>query len=46
MAVRKGDYFDELETMDPGARRKYLDEKLEAAVNHAYKYAPAVKKFT
>jgi phenylacetate-CoA ligase len=43
MAVRKGDYFDELETMDPGARRKYLDEKLEAAVNHAYKYAPAVK---
>ncbi len=44
MAVRKGDYFDELETMAPEVRRKYLDEKLAAAVNHAYKYAPAVKK--
>ena len=44
MAVNKGDYFDELETMTPEARRKYLDEKLVAAVEHAYKNAPAVKK--
>src|SRR4030042_2370296 len=44
MAVNKGDYFDELETMAPEARRKYLDEKLAAAVEHAYRNAPAVKK--
>ena len=44
MAVNKGDYFDELETMAPGTRQKYLDNKLSLAVEHAYKHAPAVKK--
>ncbi|HEY93767.1 MAG TPA: phenylacetate--CoA ligase, partial [Dehalococcoidia bacterium] len=44
MAVRKGDYFDELETMAPGTRRTYLDEKLALTVEQAYRNAPAVKK--
>jgi phenylacetate-CoA ligase len=44
MAVNKGDYFDELETMAPGTRQKYLDNKLSLTVEHAYKHAPAVKK--
>jgi phenylacetate-CoA ligase len=44
MAVNKGDYFDELETMAPGTRQKYLDEKLAATVEQAYRNAPAVKK--
>ena len=46
MAVRsqKDEYFDELETMSPAAREKYLDEKLTEAVKHAYRHAPAVKK--
>ena len=44
MAVNKGDYFDELETMATGTRQKYLDNKLSLTVEHAYKHAPAVKK--
>ena len=44
MAVNKGDYFDELETMTPEARQKYLDERLVATVEHAYRNAPAAKK--
>ncbi len=46
MAVkpRKGEFFDELETMSPAARSKYLDKKLAETVAHACKHAPAVKK--
>jgi phenylacetate-CoA ligase len=46
MAVisRKDEFFDELETMSPVAREKYLDRKLAETVKHAYKHAPAVKK--
>ncbi len=46
MAVvsRKDEFFDELETMSPAARRKYLDKKLTETVAYAYKHAPAVKK--
>ncbi len=44
MAVRKGDYFDELETMTYETRRNYLDAKLAAAVQHAYNNATAAKK--
>ena len=46
MAVRskKDKYFDELETMSPAAREKYLDQKLTEHINHVYKHAPAVKK--
>ena len=46
MAVssKKNDFFDELETMSPEARRKYLDRKLSEKVAYAYRHAPAVKK--
>ncbi|MFC1947673.1 phenylacetate--CoA ligase family protein [Chloroflexota bacterium] len=44
MAVKKDDFFDELETMAVETRRKYLDDKLSAAVEHSYRNAPAVKK--
>jgi phenylacetate-CoA ligase len=46
MAVkpRKDEFFDELEIMSPDARRQYLDWKLSETVEHAYRYAPAVKK--
>jgi phenylacetate-CoA ligase len=46
MAVksRKDEFFDELETMPPAARRKYLDKKLSEKIAYAYKHAPAVKK--
>jgi phenylacetate-CoA ligase len=46
MAVksRKDEFFDELETMSPAVRRKYLDKKLAGKIAYAYKHAPAVKK--
>ncbi len=46
MAVRsrKDEFFDELETMSPAARRAYLDRKLAATIAYAYKHALAVKK--
>jgi phenylacetate-CoA ligase len=46
MAVksRKDEFFDELETMSPAVRRKYLDKKLTGKIAYAYKHAPAVKK--
>ena len=45
MAVEKrGDYYDELETMSPAERQTYLDKRLSEHVNHTYKNTPAVKK--
>jgi phenylacetate-CoA ligase len=46
MAVksRKDEFFDELETMSPAARSKYLDKRLSETVAYAYKHAPAVKQ--
>jgi phenylacetate-CoA ligase len=46
MAVksRKDEFFDDLETMSPAARSKYLDRKLAETVAYAYKHAPAVKR--
>ena len=46
MAVKspKDEFFDELETMSPAARSKYLDRKLSETVAHAYRHSPAVKK--
>ena len=46
MAVssRQDEFFDELETMSPAARQKYLDRKLAETVAYAYQHAPAVKK--
>jgi phenylacetate-CoA ligase len=46
MAVRsrKDEFFDELETMSPAARRTYLDRKLAVMIAYAYKHALAVKK--
>jgi len=40
---KKDEFFDELETMPPAAREKYLNQKLSEAVAHAYRHAPAVK---
>jgi phenylacetate-CoA ligase len=42
--LRKGEFFDDLETMSPAVRREYLDRELAATVAYAYKHAPAVKK--
>jgi phenylacetate-CoA ligase len=46
MAVKspKDEFFDELETMSPAARSKYLDRKLSETVGNAYRHSPAVKK--
>src|SRR4030042_782989 len=46
MAVssKSSEFFDELETMSPAAREKYLNQKLSGQVAHAYSRAPAVKK--
>jgi phenylacetate-CoA ligase len=45
MAVeRRGDYFNELETMSPADRQAYLDKKLAAHIAHTYRNAPAIKK--
>lgn len=43
MAVT-GEYFDELETMSPAARRAYRDKALSGHIRHTYEHAPAVKK--
>jgi phenylacetate-CoA ligase len=46
MAVESGkdEFFDELEIMSPVAREEYFARKLSETVDHAYRYAPAVKK--
>ncbi len=36
------EFFDELETMSPSAREKYLNQKLSETIAHAYRHAPAV----
>ena len=45
MAVkaRKDEFFDELETMSPAARIKYLDRQVAGTVAYACKHSPAVK---
>ena len=43
MENRKGEYFDEFETMSVSAREQYLNRKLAEAVNHAYRNAPAAR---
>jgi len=42
--ARQDEFFDELETMSPAAREKYLDRKLSETVDNAYQHAPAVKE--
>ena len=42
--ARQDEFFDELETMSPAAREKYLDQKLSETVDNAYQHAPAVKE--
>jgi phenylacetate-CoA ligase len=45
MAVEKrGDYYDELETMSPADRETYLNGRLRTHLDHTYQNAPAVKK--
>ena len=41
--VNREEFFDELETMTPAAREKYLNQNLSETVVHAYRHAPAVK---
>ncbi len=41
--IRPDEYYDELETMSPGARDKYFNTKLPGTIKHAYTHAPAVK---
>ncbi len=42
---RQSGYFrEELETMDPEARARYLDRKVAEIVAHAYQHAPAFKE--
>ena len=42
--ARQDEFFDELETMSPAAREKYLDQKLSETIDNAYLHAPAVKE--
>jgi len=42
--AKQDEFFDELETMSPAAREKYLNRRLSETVDHAYRHAPAVKK--
>ncbi|MFC1937105.1 phenylacetate--CoA ligase family protein [Chloroflexota bacterium] len=41
---RQDEYFDELEVMSPQAREKYLSERLQKTVSHAYHNAPAARE--
>jgi len=41
---RRDEYFDELETMAVAEREIYLNRKLSETIDHAYHFAPAVKK--
>jgi phenylacetate-CoA ligase len=41
---RPDEFFDDLETMPPAARRQYLDRRLVKHVGRVYRRAPAVKK--
>ncbi len=43
MAVKKDEFFDELETMSAAAREKHLNRKLAEHIRHTYKHSPAVK---
>jgi phenylacetate-CoA ligase len=44
MAVKKDEFFDELETMSAVAREQYLNRKLAEHISHTYKHSPAVKR--
>lgn len=41
---RENRFYDDLETMSPSEREKYLNHKLFEAVRHAYENAPAAKE--
>jgi len=41
---KQGDFFDELETMLPEVRERYLDEKLSQTIENAYHNAPVVRE--
>jgi phenylacetate-CoA ligase len=43
MAVKKGDYFDKLETMSAGEREEYSARKLTETIRRSYSKAPTVK---
>jgi len=43
MVLTGSPYYDKLETMPYKEKQKYYDEKVRWIVEHAYKYAPAIK---
>jgi phenylacetate-CoA ligase len=43
MVLAGSSYYDEIETMPYVEKQKYYDEKVRWIVEHAYKYAPAIK---
>ena len=47
MAINTGqdEFFDELETMTPSTREKYLNQKLAETIKHAYQNAHAIKEY-
>lgn len=44
IAGNQDKFFDELETMAPEARERYLNQRLCEAVDHAYRNAPATRE--
>jgi len=40
---RPDEYFDELETMSPESRERYLNQRLSETIDHAYRNAPEFK---
>ncbi len=43
MALKQGQYFDELETISPMVRHQCLNEKLAKTVRRAYRYSPLTR---
>ena len=41
---KRGEYFNELETMSPEAREKFANQQLQRTVGYAYRNAPSVKE--
>ncbi|MFA5309769.1 MAG: AMP-binding protein [Dehalococcoidales bacterium] len=44
VSAKKDEYFDDLETMAPAARRAYQEKRLSDHIAYTYRRAPAVKK--
>ena len=44
MAIKRGEYYDDLEIMSHEAREEYLTKKLRRTISHAYHHAPATRR--